>query len=92
MRLLLTLAFVLVAAALPQPANAAAPDRERIILAQNGGKTLSQAIEQVRRDTGGRILSAETKVQNGREVHHIKVLIKDSQVKTNKIPGRTVGG
>ena len=29
----------------------------------NGGKTLSEAVEQVRRQTGGRILSAETKVK-----------------------------
>ena len=55
---------------------------------QGGGKTLSEAIEQVRRQTNGRILSAETKVKGNREVHHIKVLTKDGKVKTVKVQGR----
>lgn len=54
----------------------------------NGGKTLSEAVDQVRRQTGGQILSAETKVQGGREVHHIKVLTKDGKVKTHKVQGQ----
>jgi hypothetical protein len=58
----------------------------------NGGKTLSEAVEQVRRQTGGQILSAETKVQGGREVHHIKVLTKDGKVKTHKVKGKRRGG
>ena len=56
--------------------------------AQNDGMSLSEAIESVRRRTGGRIVSAETRVQNGREVHHIKVLTKDGKVKTHKVNGR----
>jgi len=63
----------------------------RIQLAQNGGMTLSEAVEQVRRQTNGRIISAETKVRNGREVHHIKVLTKDGKVKTHKVQGRKRG-
>lgn len=58
----------------------------------NDGKSLSEAVEQVRRQTGGRILSAETKVQGGREVHHIKVLTKDGKVKTHKVQGKRRGG
>lgn len=54
----------------------------------NNGKTLSQAVEQVRRQTGGRILSAETRMQGDREVHHIKVLTKDGKVRTHKVNGR----
>jgi len=54
----------------------------------NGGKSLSEAIDEVRRETGGQILSAETKVSGGREVHHIKVLTKDGKVKTVKVQGR----
>ena len=50
--------------------------------------SLSQAIESVRRKTGGKVLSAETRVQGGREVHHIKVLTKDGKVKTHKVNGR----
>ena len=54
----------------------------------NGGKSLSEAINQVRRQTGGQILSAETKISGNREVHHIKVLTKDGKVKTVKVQGR----
>ena len=60
--------------------------------AQNsGGKSLGEAIEQVRRQTNGTILSAETKVKGNREVHHIKVLTKDGKVKTHKVQGRKRG-
>jgi uncharacterized membrane protein YkoI len=58
---------------------------------QSGGKTLSEAIEQVRRQTNGQILSAQTKVSGNREVHHIKVLTKDGKVKTVKVQGRRRG-
>ena len=58
----------------------------------NGGKSLSEAIDQVRRQTGGRILSAETKVNGNREVHHIKVLTKDGKVQTHKVQGHKRGG
>ena len=57
-----------------------------------GGKSLSEAIEQVRRQTGGQILSAKTKVNGNREVHHIKVLTKDGKVRTVKVQGRRRGG
>ena len=59
---------------------------------QSGGKSLSEAIEQVRRQTGGQILSAKTKVNGNREVHHIKVLTKDGKVRTVKVQGRRRGG
>ncbi len=58
----------------------------------NGGKSLSEAVEQVRRQTKGRVLSAETKLRGNREVHHIKVLTKDGKVKTHKVQGRKRGG
>lgn len=57
-------------------------------VAQNDGMSLSEAIESVRKRTGGRVVSAETRVQGGREVHHIKVLTKDGKVKTHKVNGR----
>ena len=59
---------------------------------QGGGKSLSEAIEQVRRQTGGQILSAQTKVSGNREVHHIKVLTQDGKVKTVKVQGRRIEG
>ena len=73
----------------PKMAEQARPDFR---IAQNGGKSLSEAVEQVRRKTEGRIISAETRVnKNGREVHHIKVLTKDGKVKTHKVQGRKRG-
>lgn len=88
MRLLLILAFALLTAAVPPQADAR-PFERGVQVAQNNGKSLSQAIDQVRRQTGGRILSAETRVQGGREVHHIKVLDRNNTVRTFKIPGRS---
>ncbi len=86
MRLLLILAFVVLGAALPLPQEAHARE-PGIVLAQGNCKSLSQAIEQVRRQTGGKILSAQTRIQGDREVHHIKVLINDKQVKTIRVNG-----
>ncbi len=64
-------------------------ERPHLQATQGDGLSLSEAIESVRR--GGnveRILSAETKVSGGREVHHIKVLTKDGKVQTHTRPGR----
>jgi len=58
---------------------------------KGGGKTLSEAVEQVRRQTNGRIPSAQTKVSGNREVHHIKGLTKDGKGRTVKVPGRSRG-
>lgn len=100
MRLLLTWVMIAGMALLSVPA--AAFDLEQALkeqhlqypgeayprVAQSNGMSLSQAIESVRRRTGGKVVSAETRVQGGREVHHIKVLTKDGKVKTHKVNGR----
>ena len=52
--------------------------------------TLSQAISKVKRDTGGKVLSAQTVVQGKREVHLVKVLTKDGRVRTVRVPGNPV--
>ncbi len=49
------------------------------------GISLDQATEQVRRQTGGRILSAETVDKKGRRVHRIKVLTPDHKVVIREI-------
>jgi uncharacterized membrane protein YkoI len=99
MRLISTLLVFASAACLP--AQAAAFDLEQELreqhvqyqevaehrVTQSDGMTLAQATESVRSRTGGQILSAETRVSGGREVHHIKVL-KDGKVKTYKVNGR----
>ena len=59
---------------------------------QGGGMSLDQAIDSVRRRGDvERILSAETKREGNREVHHIRYLTKDGKVKTAKINGRSTG-
>ena len=57
-------------------------------VSQSDCMSLSEAIESVRSRTGGRVVSAETKVSNGREVHYIKVLTEDGKVRTHKVNGR----
>ena len=87
--------FVLLAALALVPLGASADDHgiAPFMVAQgNGGKTLSEAVEQVRRQTGGRILNAETRVEGNREMHYIKVLTDDGKVKTHKVRGRKLGG
>jgi uncharacterized membrane protein YkoI len=100
MRRTLTLLILIAAAWLPQAASAMTleevlntphpqyQDEDRLYAAQSNGMSLSQAIESVRSRTGGKVVSAETRVQGGREVHHIKVLTKDGKVKTHKVNGR----
>lgn len=61
-------------------------------LVQNDGPSLSEAVEQVRRQYQGRIVSAETQLRGNREVHVIKVLTEDGKVKTVRISGRSRGG
>lgn len=55
---------------------------------QGGGVTLSQAVQQVRRQYNGQIVSAVTQVNGNRETHVIKVLTQDGKVKTVRVAGR----
>jgi len=64
------------------------PGEPSFRVAQQGGMTLAEATESVRRKTNGRVVGAETRIQGGREVHYIKVLTKDGKVKTHKVNGR----
>ena len=86
MRFLLT--FLLICLLQAAPVAAQEFDIEDVLqVAQNGCKSLSDAVDSIRRKTGGRIVSAETRRKNGREVHHIKVLTDDGKVKTHKVQG-----
>ena len=49
--------------------------------------SLSEAVDRVRRQHGGRIISAETRRSGNRDVHHIKVLTPDNKVKTVRVNG-----
>jgi len=94
MRPLLKILLIGIALAAPvysATASAEPGTPQGIRLAQGGGVSLNQAVEQVRRQyPGGRIISADTKVSGGREVHHIRVMV-DGKVKTVKINGRKRG-
>jgi uncharacterized membrane protein YkoI len=58
-------------------------------LAQANGVSLNQAVAQVQRRTGGRVLSAETRTENGVPVHYIRVLTDNQRVRTIRVDGRT---
>jgi hypothetical protein len=63
------------------------PRNGQLLVAQNNCPSLNEAVERVRRQYNGRIVSAETRVSGNRDVHHIKVLTQDGKVKTVTIPG-----
>lgn len=74
-----------------QTLGAGEPDRSATesYISQERGMSLSQAVDSVRRRPNvERIVSAETKVEGGREVHHIRYMTKDGKVRHAKIPGR----
>jgi uncharacterized membrane protein YkoI len=48
--------------------------------------TMRDAIRKVQRDTGAKVLSAETKHIGKRTVYRIKVLTRDGQVKVVEVP------
>lgn len=66
----------------------------KIHMAQRGsgaGISLNEAVRQVKHETGGRVLSAETVQRKGRELHRVKVLTPSGQVRVVVIdaqPGR----
>jgi len=66
----------------------------RHVMAQRGGNSgmsLNQAVQQVQRETGGRVLSADTVNQGGRAVHRIKVLTPSGQVRIVTIDAQPQG-
>ena len=99
MRTLLT--TLLISIALTASAQGIAAQRVEIIeneslpaalsAMQDNGVTLSQAVEQVRRQYNGRIVDAETQVSGGHETHVIKVLTDDGKVITVRVAGKRRG-
>ncbi len=83
----LLLLLALVANAAPAaPAWHGSGGSLRYTARESSGISLDRAAEQVRRQTGGRILSAETIHRNGQQVHRIKVLTPDHKVVIREIP------
>lgn len=62
----------------PIAANAADPVPRWIA---GSGLSLDAAVRQVKQQTGGRILSAETVTRDGKRYHRIKVLLPDGTVR-----------
>lgn len=52
-------------------------------------RSLDSAVARARRRTGGRVLSAETRVQQGREVHVIRILTDDGKIRRIREDART---
>ena len=76
---------------MPLSTQAGQGSPEDFQLVQGGGKSLSEAVEQVRRQyKNGRIIDAETKLKGGREIHHVLVMI-NGKVKTVTVKGRKRG-
>jgi len=48
--------------------------------------TMKDAIAKVQRETGGKVLSAESKTQGKKTIYRIKVLTRDGQVKIVEVP------
>ena len=79
--------IVLLAAA-PLPAQLAPSSELRV--AQAAEKvSLAQATRMVQERTGGQVLRAETKRDNGRAVHRIRVLTEDGRVRTVRVDAET---
>lgn len=50
-------------------------------LLARGGFSLEQAVKQARESTGGRVISAETREEDGHVVHNIRILTRDGKVR-----------
>lgn len=51
-------------------------------IAQAGEKSLNAAVQSIKQQTGGRILSTKTITKNGQRVYKIKVLLPSGRVQT----------
>ncbi|MBL3590194.1 MAG: ribosome biogenesis GTPase RsgA [gamma proteobacterium endosymbiont of Lamellibrachia anaximandri] len=51
--------------------------------------SLDQAVESARRDSDGRVISAETREWEGRQIYDIRILDKQGRVKRMQIDGRS---
>ncbi len=60
-------------------------DQQRLLLARAGGESLDGAVSRIRKQTGGRVLSAETRQEGDAQVHYIRVLTRDGKVKNIRV-------
>jgi uncharacterized membrane protein YkoI len=90
------LALLLIAASLTMagaPGATFAGDKHYLVARRGseGGVSLNEAVRQVQRETGGRVLSADTVNQGGRSVHRIKVLTPSGQMRIITIDAQPRG-
>lgn len=85
---LITLLLAVASAALPNVSSAEAAGFAPLQVARRGGEagiSMDQAVQQVRSETGGRVLSADSVNQGGRQVYRIKVLTPSGHVRVYMI-------
>jgi|GEM_PF-717572 len=87
--LALTLLLCLGAGGVGQVAAAPATQHTAFLQLAEAQVSLNQAVAQVQRRVGGRVLSAETQTHNGVPVHVIRVLTDNQRVRTIRVDGRT---
>ena len=56
---------------------------------RQGGLSLDEAVARVRRDTGGRVLSAEAHDNRGRTTYRIKVLLPNGSVRVINVDAQS---
>ena len=83
-RFVFTLLFTLSVATLPLQLQAQ-PEEQYLQLAANNQQGLDAAVQSIKQQTGGRILSAKTVNKKGHAVHHIKVLLPSGKVRVFKV-------
>ena len=81
------LKILAISLAICAPVAGQAQLKQPLVIAQGNCKSLNQAVEDVRRQYGGRIVDAKTRRSGNRETHEIKVLTDDGKVKTVRVPG-----
>jgi len=59
--------------------------RQNMYLAQGQVESLDSAVSRIRGRTGGRVLSAETRYEGDRPVHHIRILTRKGKVKRIRV-------
>jgi uncharacterized membrane protein YkoI len=90
MKLMTCLVAGLLAWAATAPAQARRDERApRGEAAQRAGVSLDEAVAQVRRDTGGRVLAAEARGERGRSVYRIKVLLPNGSVRVINVDAQS---
>jgi len=78
-----------ISTAAAQPGSGWTASLTTVAQAYNENVSLDQAVRMVRERTGGRVLRAETRRQNGRSVHRIRVLSDDGRVRTYAVDAET---